>query len=345
MTDLVALAPAVGPPPRTPPLPLQTVWFGVTLSDLWFVVVFGFLAVFLFLDGWDFGVGAIFALGDDHRDREQCLAAIGPFWDGNEVWLVVFGGGLFAAFPPAYAALFGRHYLLLFGVLGALILRGTAPEFYEQREDEAWRRWWGRAFVAGSVGAPFQLGVFVGNWLLGADGIALASVVVGLAVVALTVASGAAFLRLKTTGSLREAMPAVGVRAAAAYLALVAVALGLLALRSGVRDALLAPVPVALVAGSVLLGIGYVVAARRDRPYLALGAAGGLTAALVALVAALLYPTIEPATGLTVEEAIIGAPAVELLTAGAAVLIPLVLTYFAVLYSAFSGPIDAEEAY
>ncbi|NHN60800.1 MULTISPECIES: cytochrome d ubiquinol oxidase subunit II [Halorussus] len=327
------------------PSPLRTVWFGVALSDLWFVVVFWFLAMFLFLDGWDFGVGAVFALRDDRHEREQCLAAIGPFWDGNEVWLVVFGGGLFAAFPAVYAALFSRHYLLLFGVLGTLILRGMAPEFYEQREDEAWRRWWGRAFVAGSVGAPFLLGVFAGNWLLGVDGVALASVVVGLAVIALNVASGAAFLRLKTTGGLRDEMPALGVRAAAAYLALVVVALGLLALRPGFGDALLTPVPAALVAGSVLLGVGYVLAARRDRPYVALGAAGGLTGALVALVAALLYPTVEPMTGLTVEEAIIGAPAVELLTVGAALLIPLVLTYFAVLYSAFSGPIDAEESY
>ncbi|NEU58439.1 cytochrome d ubiquinol oxidase subunit II [Halorussus sp. MSC15.2] len=327
------------------PLPLQTVWFGVALSDLWFGVVFAFLAVFLFLDGWDFGVGVIFATRDDHHEREQCLAAIGPFWDGNEVWLVVFGGGLFAAFPPVYAALFSRHYLLLFGVLGALVLRGMAPEFFEQREDRRWRTWWGRAFVAGSVGAPLLLGVFVGNWLLGVEGVAPASIVVGLAVVALNVASGAAFLRLKTTGPLAEEMADDGARAMAGYLGLVALALGLLALRPGPRGALLSPLPVALVVGSLLLGVGYVVAARRDRPYLALGASGVVTGALVALVAVLMYPIVEPATGLTVEKAIVGSPAVELLTAGATVLIPLVLTYFGVLYSAFSGPIDPEESY
>ncbi|WP_276299398.1 cytochrome d ubiquinol oxidase subunit II [Halorussus lipolyticus] len=326
-------------------VPLETVWFGVPLGDLWFVVVFAFLAIFLFLDGWDFGVGAIFALRDDHHEREQCLAAIGPFWDGNEVWLVVFGGSLFAAFPAVYAALFSRHYLLLFGVLAALILRGMAPEFYEQRETEGWQTWWGRAFVVGSVGAPFLLGIFTANWLLGVDGIAAASVVAGLALVALNVASGAAFLRLKTTGPLADEMPDYGIRAAAAYLALVVVLLGLLALRPAVRDALVAPGPVALVVGSVALGVGFVVAARRDRPYVALGTAGGMTGAFVALVAVLLYPTVEPLTGLTVEEAIIGAPAVELLTVGAALLIPLVLTYFAVLYSAFSGPIDVEESY
>ncbi|UPV75863.1 cytochrome d ubiquinol oxidase subunit II [Halorussus limi] len=351
MTDPLSTG-AVGP------LASQTVWFGVALSDLWFGVVFAFLAIFLFLDGWDFGVGAIFALRGRtarnateserrrcEREREQCLAAIGPFWDGNEVWLVVFGGGLFAAFPAVYAALFSRHYLLLFGVLAALVLRGMAPEFYEQREDRRWRTWWGRAFAAGSVGAPFLLGVFAGNWLLGVSGVAPASLGIGLAVVALNVAAGAAFLRLKTTGPLAEAMPDYGVRATAAYLALVSVALVLLALRPAMRDALLSPAPIALVAGSVLLAGGYVVAARRGYPYVTLGAAGGLTGALVSLVAVLLYPVVEPGTGLTVEEAIIGAPAVELLTAGAALLIPLVLTYFGVLYSAFSGPIDPEESY
>ncbi|MFC4551922.1 MULTISPECIES: cytochrome d ubiquinol oxidase subunit II [Halorussus] len=319
--------------------------FGVDLADLWFGVVFAFLAVFLFLDGWDFGVGAIFATRESDHEREQCLAAIGPFWDGNEVWLVVFGGALFAAFPPAYAALFSRHYLLLFGVLGALVLRGLAPEFYEQREDATWKRWWGRAFVVGSVGAPFLLGVFAGNWLLGATGVPLASVVVGLAVVALNVAAGAAFLRLKTTGPLAEAMPRYGTRAAAAYLALVVVALGLLALRHGLLDALLAIPSLALVVTSVVLCACYVVALRDDRRYLALGAAGGTTGALVALVGVLLYPAVDPRTGLTVEQAIVGSPAVELLTVAAALLLPLVATYFAVVYSVFSGPIEVEEAY
>src|SRR6056297_918343 len=288
-------------------VPLETVWFGVALSDLWFVVVFAFLAIFLFLDGWDFGVGAIFATRDDHHEREQCLAAIGPFWDGNEVWLVVFGGALFAAFPAVYAALFSRHYLLLFGVLAALILRGMAPEFYEQRETEGWQTWWGRAFVVGSVGAPFLLGIFAGNWLLGVEGVAPFSLVVGLAVVALNVAAGAAFLRLKTTGPLAEEMPEYGVRAMAAYLALVVVALVLLALRPGMSGALLSPVPIALVVGSVLLGVGYVVAARAGRPYLALGASGGMTGALIGLVAVLLYPVVEPMSELTAAEAIIGA--------------------------------------
>ena len=144
--------------------------FGLPLDRLWFGLVFAVLGTFLFLDGFDFGVGALFATRDDDREREQLLAAIGPFWDGNEVWLVVFGGMLFAVFPEVYADLFSRHYLLMFAILGALILRGLAPEMYEQRHDETWQYRWGQAFVVGSIASPFFLGVFVGNWLFGVAG-------------------------------------------------------------------------------------------------------------------------------------------------------------------------------
>ncbi|SEW12726.1 cytochrome d ubiquinol oxidase subunit II [Natrinema salifodinae] len=315
----------------------------VDLPTLWVVVVFAFLGTFLFLDGFDFGAGALFALRRDEAERERILAAIGPFWDGNEVWLVVFGGGLFAAFPPLYAALFSRHYLLLFAVLGALICRGLAPEFYEQREDDAWRRWWGRAFVVGSVATPFLLGIFVGNWLLGTTVTAAPeTVLVGLALVALTVVTGGAFLALKTDGALAAAARTWGLRALAAFLPLTVAVLLALAARPTVRDALFAPFPLALVAATVAVGGGYALAIRRGRDLIAFLAAGGLTYALVALVAALLYPTLDPATGLTAAEAAISPLALRLLTLSAALLVPLVCAYFAILYSTFSGPVEAE---
>jgi cytochrome d ubiquinol oxidase subunit II len=316
--------------------------FGLPLATLWFGVVFAFLGTFLFLDGFDFGAGALFATRDDAAEREHVLAAIGPFWDGNEVWLVVFGGALFAAFPSIYADLFSRHYLLLFGVLGTLILRGLAPEFYEQREDDAWRRWWGRSFVVGSIGSPFLLGVFTGNWLLGTT-LAPTSLVVGLAVVALTVVTGAAFVATKVAvpaPGMAADLRTWGLRAVAAYLALVVVTLAALALTPGVRDALFAPVPVALVVLSVLLAVGYALALRQERDVLAFGAAGGLTYGLVTLVAVLLWPTIDPATGTTAADAAVGTLALNLLTVASAILLPLVLTYFYVLYSTFAGPVE-----
>ncbi|RJT06197.1 cytochrome d ubiquinol oxidase subunit II [Halococcus sp. IIIV-5B] len=321
--------------------------FGLPLEAVWFVVLFFFLAMFLFLDGFDFGIGALFATRNDEEDRHQLLAAVGPFWDGNEVWLVVFGGAMFAAFPAVYANLFSRNYLLLFALLFALGLRGLAPEFYEQREDREWRRAWGWAFVVGSVAAPFTLGMFAANWLLGSTQlVTIPGVVVGLAVVALTIVEGSGFLVLKTRGALPTEMRRYGTRAAVAYLVLVVVTLGwLLVMTPRLRDALLAPLPLALVVLTVLLVAGVVVAHRREADLAAFCASGGLAFGLVALVATLLYPTIDPAADLTVGAAVVPLLSLNLMTIMAGVLLPIILAYFAVLYSVFSGPIEPEETY
>ncbi|MFC6784447.1 cytochrome d ubiquinol oxidase subunit II [Halobaculum halobium] len=321
--------------------------FGLPLPELWFALVFAMLGTFLFLDGFDFGAGAIFATLDDDEARETVLSAIGPFWDGNEVWLVVFGGALFAAFPSVYANLFSRHYLLMFGILGALILRGLAPEMYEQRHDERWQRWWGRSFVAGSVLAPFLLGAFAGNWLAGSPrSFTLVGVVVGVTVTALTVVSGAAFLRLKAQSALPESVRRIGTGAVAAYLLSVILTLGVLAVRlpAGVDALLTAPV-IGLVVASIVLAGGYVVTLRRGSNLAALAAAAGLTYGLIAVVAVVMYPSVDPAANLTVADAIVSTLPLNLMSIGAALLLPLVATYFVVLYSAFSGPISAEEAY
>ena len=321
--------------------------FGLPLTELWFVLLFFIFGVFLVLDGFDFGVGALFAMRDDEHVREQFLAAIGPFWDGNEVWLVVFGGALFAAFPAIYANLFSRHYLLMFAILGALILRGLAPEMYEQREDDGWHRWWGRAFVAGSVLAPFFLGMFVANWLLGATSlVTLPGIVVGLTVVALTVVDGVAYLRLKTRGAVREDLKRDGYRALAAYLVLVVVTLAYVALTDAVlRARLLTPLVLGLVVVTLVLAGVYAVATHRDRYYVAFASAAGLVFALVAVVAGLLYPTMDRVAGVTVDDAIVSTLPLNLMSIGAAILLPLVFLYFVVLYSAFRGPIEAGEGY
>jgi cytochrome d ubiquinol oxidase subunit II len=320
--------------------------FGLPLAELWFGLLFAMLGTFLFLDGFDFGAGAVFATADA-TERETILAAIGPFWDGNEVWLVVFGGALFAAFPSVYAGLFSRHYLLMFGILGALILRGLAPEMYEQRQDRPWKRWWGRAFVAGSVSAPFLLGAFVGNWVAGRHhSLTLVGVAVGLTVVALTLVSGTAFVGLKARSRLRERMCPYGERAVIAYLSAVVVTLGTLATTTpGLGGRILSTPVVAVVGLSVLLAGGYALALRRGRYLPALAASAGLAYGLVTVVALLLYPSVDPAANLSVHDAIISTLPLNLMSIAATLLLPLVVTYFVVLYSAFSGPATPTEAY
>jgi cytochrome d ubiquinol oxidase subunit II len=218
---------------------------------------------------------------------------------------------------------------------------------YEQREDDSWKRWWGRAFVVGSVTAPFFLGMFTANWLLGATTIVtLPGIVVGLAVVALTVVDGVAFLRLKTRGDLRADLQTGGYRALGAYLVLVVLALGYIYVQiPTLRSALVSPLVVLLVVLTLVLAAVYAVATNSDRYYLAFGAGAGLVFALVSIVAALMYPTVDPAVGLTVDSAVVSTIPLNLITVGAVLLLPLVFLYFGILYSAFSGPIDAEESY
>ncbi|PAU80805.1 cytochrome D ubiquinol oxidase subunit II [Halorubrum salipaludis] len=321
--------------------------FGLPLPEMWFGLIFTLLATFLFLDGFDFGAGAIYGLLNTDREHEAVLAAVGPFWDGNEVWLVVFGGTLFAAFPAAYANLFSRHYLLMFGILGALILRGLAPEMYEQRHDERWQRAWSVAFVAGSVLAPFLLGVFAGNWLVGNEGsVSLIGVVVGFTLTLLTVVSGAAFLRLKAPLVLPERVSTYGQFAVVGYLVAVVGTLAILAVRlPGGLLTLLHPTIVVLVVISIGLTAGYIVAMRRGESLLALGAAAVLTYGLITVVGIIMYPAIDPATGATISETIVSTLPLNLMSIAAALLLPLVASYFVVLYSAFSGPISPEEAY
>ncbi len=319
----------------------------IELADLWFVLVFALLGTFLFLDGFDFGVGMLFATRDDEEDRETLLAAIGPVWDGNEVWLVVFGGALFAVFPAAYAGLFSRYYFLMFAILAALILRGIAPELYEQRSDDRWHRWWGRAFVVGSTAAPFFLGMFAANWVLGASGIvSIAAVAFGLTLVALTLVEGTAFLGLKTRGGLRTEMIRYGRRTAFGYLALVVVVIGYLAVtRPDLRDTLVSPLSLASVVVSVLLVVGFVVAAGAERFRAAFVAVAGLPYALVAFVANLLYPAIDPAVGLSVQEGVVSSLPLTMVTVAAAFILPIVVVYFVVVYSVFRGPAEPSETY
>src|SRR5690349_17082350 len=119
------------------------------LNTLWFVLFVMIIAGYVVLDGFDLGVGMLSPLlARDDRDHRLLLNSIGPVWDGNEVWLVLGGGALFAAFPIVYASLFSGFYLAMMLVLLVLILRTIAIEFRSQRESARWRATWDWFFFA-----------------------------------------------------------------------------------------------------------------------------------------------------------------------------------------------------
>src|SRR5689334_7244790 len=132
----------------------------MNLSEVWFFVFVVIIAGYLILDGFDMGVGILHLLvaKNDH-ERRLMLNSIGPIWDGNEVWLVLGGGVLFAAFPLAYATLFSGMYLAFMLVLLVMILRTVAIEFRSKRPDPRWRNGWDTIFAITSLGLAFLLGV------------------------------------------------------------------------------------------------------------------------------------------------------------------------------------------
>ena len=136
----------------------------MALQTLWFVLWGLLWAVYFTLDGFDFGAGMLRPfLSRDETDRRVTLAAIGPVWDGNEVWLITAGGATFAAFPGTYASMFSFLYLPMLLILFSLIIRGVSIEFRNKDEGPRWRANWDRLLALSSFTAPLVLGLGFGN--------------------------------------------------------------------------------------------------------------------------------------------------------------------------------------
>lgn len=186
------------------------------LQLLWFVVIGILFAGFLFLEGFDFGVGmATRFMAYNDRERAQMLEAVGPHWDGNEVWLITAGGAMFASFPSWYASLFSGYYILLFLTLVGLILRGVSFEFSAHAQNSRERSLWLWANFIGCLSTPFLLGMMLTSMIQGvpmdAQGNIWAgfsvvvnplSVVGGVAVTYLSFLHGLHFLSLRTKNAL-----------------------------------------------------------------------------------------------------------------------------------------------
>ncbi len=135
---------------------------------IWFILIAILYAGFFVLDGFDMGVGMMLPfIGKNDKTRRMMVNAIGPHWDGNEVWLIVAGGATFAAFPNWYATLFSGFYLPFFLLLVALIFRGVAFEFRGKDESQKWKSFWDWAAFLGSLVAAFLFGVAFTNILRG----------------------------------------------------------------------------------------------------------------------------------------------------------------------------------
>lgn len=134
------------------------------LQIIWFFLWGLLWAVFFMLDGFDFGVGSLMPfLGRTEEDKRMMLHAMGPFWDGNEVWMIAAGGVTFAAFPTVYAVMFSSLYSALMLILFALILRGVAIEFRAKLDDPLWKGFWEIFIFVGSIAPAILFGVAFAN--------------------------------------------------------------------------------------------------------------------------------------------------------------------------------------
>jgi cytochrome d ubiquinol oxidase subunit II len=332
----------------------------VDLAVIWAGLLVFAIFVYVILDGFDLGIGMLFAVYPDKRDRDLLMNSVAPVWDGNETWLVLGGGGLFAAFPMAYGIYMTALYAPIIAMLLALVFRGVAFEY--RWRTQRWERWWDRAFIGGSFLAALAQGIALGAILQGVevDGRAYGggwydwltpfTLLTGLSVVIAYMLLGACWLILKTEGAVQERAIVL-----ARYMAIGTVAAtGLVSLTTPFLDIayfqrwfamptvlFLSPVPIAVLVLAVMLLRALKGEGSDRRPFL-------LTVALFALafvgLCVSMWPYIIP-TAVTIWEAASPPSSQLFMLVGALVLIPIILVYTAYAYWVFRGKLDPDKGY
>ncbi len=324
------------------------------LNTLWFILIGVLFSGFFLLEGFDYGVGILLPfVGKQDEERRLAINAIGPFWDGNEVWMLTAGGALFAAFPHWYATLFSGFYLALVLMLFALIVRGVAFEFRSQLVASRWRTTWDTLLFIGSLVPALLWGVAVGNLVRGVPidaqmnftGNLLTllnpfALLAGVLFVLLFSLHGALFLSLKTTGPVLERAQQIAGRL---WLPTLLVAAGWILwtfAAGGIKVvALLAAVIAAVALAAVRLWAGQ----RAGRAFLLTSVT--IVSATV-MVFATLFPnvmisTTNPAWSLTIYTAASSPYTLRVMTIVAIIFVPIVLLYQVWTYRVFRQRLTA----
>jgi cytochrome bd ubiquinol oxidase subunit II len=321
----------------------------MTLVQFWFIVIALLWTGFFVLEGFDFGVGMLHTVaGRGEAGSRAAVNTIGPLWDGNEVWLIVAGAAMFAAFPDWYATMFSGFYLALVVLLLALIVRGVSFEYRGKSDSPRWHATWDAAMIAGSVVAPLLIGVALGDLLHGlpidkageftGNFFTLLQpygLYAGVTLVALCLLHGATFLALKTSGDLRERAGMIA-RLVAPPAALLVAGFAIWTHITGGKGVL--PNPVEIVAILAAAAAVWLVSAHRE--------GWAFTATTVAMAATVLsiftelYPRVmvsstSPAYSLTIHNAASGSYALKVMTIVVVIFFPLVLLYQGWTYYVF----------
>jgi cytochrome d ubiquinol oxidase subunit II len=331
----------------------------VDLAFVWAGIIAFAVFMYVVLDGFDLGVGILFPFALEGEERDTAMNSIAPVWDGNETWLVMGGGGLFAVFPLAYATVLPALYMPLTVMLLALVFRGVAFEY--RGRTTRWKQVWNVGFAAGSLIAALMQGIALGALVQGIDiqdrayaggwwdWLTPFSVMVGVAVATGYALLGATWLVMKTSGDLQARMRAFAWYLGAATLAFV----GLVSLFTPLQNtayverwfgwpqmAYTMLVPVLVLASAALL-FGGLKRGYERTPFLASLALFALSYAGIAIS---FYPYIVPPT-LTIWDAAAPNSSLAFTLVGAAVLLPAILAYTGYAYWVFRGKVGASGGY
>lgn len=331
------------------------------LQIVWFILIGILFTGFFLLEGFDYGVGILLPfLGKDDTDRRVIINTIGPFWDGNEVWLVTAGGAMFAAFPNWYATLFSGFYLALVLMLVALIVRAVGFEFRSKDTHPAWRKLWDWMIFAGSLVPALLWGVAFANMIRGvpidADMQYVGgfwnllnpyALLAGVAAVSVFALHGAIFLSLKTKDELMERAHKAAARLWAPTVALVLVAI---IAAYFATDMFSHRGPIlwlfALAAGAALLAAGWFIRVRRHGWAFVMSS---LTITLTCMTVALgLYPRVMVSSlnskwSLTIYNASSSHYTLQVMSVVALIFVPLVLLYQGWSYWVFRQRLGRED--
>ena len=332
------------------------------LTVLWGGIIAFAVLVYVILDGFDLGLGMLFAVEKEKPERDVMMNSVAPVWDGNETWLILGGGGLFAAFPLAYALILPALYIPAIFMLLALIFRGVAFEFRWRSKRREWL--WNWAFIGGSAVASLTQGVILGAILQGIpvdkaarqyaggwwDWLTPFSVTVGLGVMVGYMLLGATWLVMKTTGELQERMRARAWPLGVATLAFIGVVSlwtpflqdGYFARWfSGAGWILAAGVAASVAVVALLMFRSLTIHNHEYRPFVLALVLFGLCFVGLGIC---MFPYIVP-TEVTLWEAAAPRNSQIFMLVGAAILMPVILAYTAYAYWVFRGKMDPDAGY
>jgi len=327
-----------------------------TLQVIWFGLIAVLFTGYFVLEGFDFGVGMLLPiLGRDERERRVMINTIGPVWDGNEVWVLVAGGAMFAAFPEWYATLFSGFYVPLLLILICLVVRAVAFEYRGKRDSARWRRGWLISIIVCSTGPAVLWGVAFANIVAGVplgpdheyigtlgDLLQPFALLGGLVTLSLFATHGALFVALKTVGEIRtRARKLAGRTGVVAAVSLVALAVWYNLAHANTP---LVWLPTAIAA---LALVGALVANRRGREGWAFTGTAVTIGATVATLFLGLFPDVMPASnvaahGLTIHNASATELTLSIMSIAALVATPVVLAYQGWTYWVFRKRIGVQ---